>query len=464
MLRIFNQYFPRQTLFLFVFENLLIWGAIQLAAFIRLDGPEYLELTRQGLLFKAFLITLVCQICLYFHDLYDLRIVRDGRELFVRLLQSLGVSSILVAAIYLLLPWMFLGHGVFILAIFIVFSFFIAWRVGVLWLQQKHGLAQPLLVVGTGDMAQKLAVEILNRPEIGLRISGFLSEDRTQIGRSLINPRVIGHSSEVTEIVEREKINRIAVALPDSRGKLPVNQLLDLKLRGFMIEEATSLYEKVTGKIAVENLRPSWLIFSEGFRKSRPTLFLKRISGMCFSIVGLLLSLPVMAIIAILIKLDSKGPIFFKQERVGENGRLFRVLKFRSMFADAESDTGPVWAKENDQRVTRVGRFIRKFRLDEMPQFFNVLLGDMSFVGPRPERPHFVKHLSEEIPYYNLRHTVKPGITGWAQIKYKYGSTLNDNLEKLQYDLFYIKNMSFSLDLLIVFQTIKIVILRRGAV
>ena len=319
-----------------------------------------------------------------------------------------------------------------------------------------------MLILGTGELATKLAAEILSRPEVGVRIVGFVSTEPEMVGKSLAGPKVLGTISDLFGLVDRERVDQVVVGMPDSRGKLPVAELLDLKLRGIYIEEATTLYEKITGKIAIENLRPSWLIFSEGFRKSKFTHFNKRVYGIVLSLLGILVCLPLMIVVALLIRLDSPGPALFRQKRVGENGKIFDLLKFRSMFHDAESKTGPIWARQNDSRVTRVGKWIRSIRLDELPQFINVLRGDMSFVGPRPERPHFVHQLTERIPYYNQRHTVKPGLTGWAQIRFKYGNTLEDTVEKLQYDLFYIKNMSISLDLFIIFQTIKIVLLGKG--
>lgn len=459
MLHIFSQYFPRRALFLLLSENVLILGAIQLAALIKLNDASLFAV---GLVPKALLITLVCQLCLHYHDLYNMQLVRDGRELVVRLLQSMGVSSILVASIYLLFPSTFLGQGVFVLAVFILLGVLVLWRTAFFWINQRLEFKQPVLILGTGELAKKLATEILRRPDVGLRIVGFLSDDPKTVGQSVVNPLVLDHTSRLCQVLEKEKVNTVVVAMPEGRGKLPVEALLDLKLRGVSIEEATGLYEKITGKIAVENLRPSWLIFSEGFKKSQLTHFYKRVSGIVFSVIGLILFSPAIVVVVALIKLGSRGPVLFRQTRVGENGRVFEILKFRSMEHNAEARTGPIWAQQNDVRVTRVGRWIRGLRLDELPQFINVLRGDMSFVGPRPERPHFVKQLSEMIPYYNQRHTVKPGITGWAQIKFRYGNTVEDTIEKLQYDLFYVKHMSISLDLFVIFQTIKIVLLGKG--
>jgi sugar transferase (PEP-CTERM system associated) len=255
----------------------------------------------------------------------------------------------------------------------------------------------------------------------------------------------------------------VVVELQDRRGRLPFDELLQLKTHGVEIEEATSLYEQLTGKIALQNLKPSWMIFNDGFELSVTLLVLKQLMSFFVSAVLLVIFLPLLPFIAFLIKLDSPGPIFFRQERVGQDGKIFTLWKFRSMYKDAESETGPVWAAPTDQRVTRVGKYLRRTRLDELPQLYNILRGDMSLVGPRPERPHFVNQLSEIIPFYSIRHCVKPGVTGWAQIKYRYGNTVEDAIEKLQYDLFYIKNMSWLLDLIVIIDTAKTVLVRSGS-
>jgi sugar transferase (PEP-CTERM system associated) len=256
----------------------------------------------------------------------------------------------------------------------------------------------------------------------------------------------------------------VVVALEDFRGRLPVADLLRCRLSGVRVEEVTTFLERLTGKILVKDLRPSWFVFSEGF--NRPRIFgnAKRSAEFMLALVGLLIALPLLGLIALLVKLDSAGPIVYGQERVGERGRVFKLFKVRTMRTDAEADTGPVWSRRgHDPRVTRLGRVLRKLRLDEIPQLWNVLRGEMSFVGPRPERPHFVEQLRAVIPYYDERHTVKPGITGWAQVKFGYGSNLEDAEEKLQYDLYYIKHMSIMLDLRIVFDTAKVMALGRGA-
>jgi sugar transferase (PEP-CTERM system associated) len=292
---------------------------------------------------------------------------------------------------------------------------------------------------------------------------GFVDNRPDLVGKSLINPKVIGVTSDIACLVDEYDVDRIVVAVKDRRGKLPTDELLNLTLSGRVaVEDCASYYERLTGKIATEMLRPSWLIFSRGNRFSDLARHIRRVVNAGLAVVGFILSLPIMMMVAIAIKLESRGPIFYTQERVGKNGRTFKIIKFRSMRVDAEQVSGPVWAGEDDPRVTLVGRIIRRLRFDELPQFINVLRGDMNFVGPRPERPVFVEQLSEIIPYYSQRHLVKPGLTGWAQIKYPYGSSVEDAIEKLMYDLYYIKNQSLLLDAMIVFETIKTVLFGRG--
>jgi lipopolysaccharide/colanic/teichoic acid biosynthesis glycosyltransferase len=271
-----------------------------------------------------------------------------------------------------------------------------------------------------------------------------------------------GASATLVELVKRMEVDLVVVALDDRRGHLPTDELLTCRLAGVSVQEREAIYERITGKIAVEAMRPSYLIFNDGFGRSGAGELAQRGVDIVLSTVGLLLAWPLMLATALAIRFDSPGPVLFEQERVGRDGAQFRLFKFRSMRSDAEKLTGPVWATENDPRITRAGRFIRKTRLDELPQLFNVILGDMSLVGPRPERAVFVAELAKQIPYYNQRHIVKPGLTGWAQINYPYGNTVEDALNKLQYDLFYIKHRSVLFDLSILFQTVRTVLLRKG--
>ena len=461
MLRVFNQPIPGSLLVLLMSESMLILATFHLAAIKVTTLPVLLGSPRAGIV--PVMLALICQVCLYYCDLYDLKAVRSVKASSVHLLQALGAWSVLIGGVCALFAPSSIDPRLYIEAVFILFAVLICWRTGFFWLCKRRRLRHPTLILGTGELAKKLAAEILSRPEVGVRIVGFVSDDRSLVGKSLVNPTVLGHTSDLSRIVMRERVSEVLVAMPESRGSMPIAELLDLKIKGVSVVEATTRYEEITGKIALENLRPSWLVFSLGFKKSRLTQLYLLIMSMLLASIGLIVCFPLMVVVAILIKLDSRGPVFFKQERVGKDGKTFHLLKFRSMFLDAEQKTGPVWAKENDARATRVGRIIRQLHLDEIPQFINVLRGDMSFVGPRPERPEFVKELREKIPYYNQRHAIKPGITGWAQVRHQYGASIDDAIEKLQYDLFYIKNLSVLLDLYIIFQTLKIVILRRGA-
>jgi sugar transferase (PEP-CTERM system associated) len=321
---------------------------------------------------------------------------------------------------------------------------------------------QRVLVVGTGQIGISAVREILVRPELNLKVEGFLDEKGENIGKSLINPAIIGSLAEVELIALGRRVNRIIISLMERRGRMPVPQLLRLKFAGVGIEDAHGFIEEITGRIHLQDLSPSWLILSDGFRISSFLRAAKRISDIIVGLVLSVLCVPIAILVAIAIWLDSGGPILFRQERTGLNGHTFNILKFRSMHENAEA-LGPVWAIRDDIRVTRVGRILRKFRLDEIPQLWNVLHGQMSLVGPRPERPEFCHLLEQRIPYFALRYTVRPGITGWAQVKYQYGGSIEESKTKLEYDLFYIKNMSLALDLIILFETAKVIIYGHGA-
>ena len=270
-------------------------------------------------------------------------------------------------------------------------------------------------------------------------------------------------AASLFKIARNRGVDRIIVALDDRRGSLPVSELLELKLSGVRIEEATTLLERISGKIELDQLRPSWLIFSSGFSLGLMNQLLRRLFSSLVALAILLITLPLMPFIILAIKVSSAGPVFYRQLRVGRNGKNFHCYKFRTMRKDAEADSGATWASDDDPRITRVGSLLRKARLDEIPQLWNVLKGDMGFVGPRPERPEFVEWLSREIPFYNLRHVIRPGLSGWAQVRYKYGNSVEDARQKLEYDLYYIKNCSIGLDFLILFETLKTVTLGRGA-
>ena len=337
----------------------------------------------------------------------------------------------------------------------------VAWRSLARWLLGHPRLAQRVLILGVGQDAVTIAREMLTRREAGYDVIGFIGDDPAQIGKSLINPSVVGVMSDLEAVVSRHRPDRIVIAMPYRRGRLPLDLLLKLKVRdGVTLDEADAFYEKLTGKISRRAACGSGDWFSPTPRAGRVSTRARRLMDVALaSVIGLLTS-PLMLLTALAIKLDSRGPVFYLQERVGLNNTTFRIIKFRSMRVDAEAN-GPVWAHEGDSRVTRVGRWIRKRRIDELPQLFNIIRGEMSLIGPRPERPVFIKQLEQRIPYYSERHLVKPGLTGWAQVRYPYGASFEDAREKHQYDLYYIKNQSPMLDALILLETARVVLFGR---
>jgi sugar transferase (PEP-CTERM system associated) len=446
-----------------ILENFLLVCLVLDAAHIRghLSNLEDYRLY----LGRAVVMALVFQVFLHLCDVYDYTRTTTFAQFTVRLGEALLLATVTLTLLYYAFPeWnVSVGRGVLSIALVLFAIFLTVWHSLLrIWVGVRAPRAN-LLILGTGRLAQELVSEIIRRPELGLGVCGFLDDNPDIQGQSLVNPRVLGFPADLPRIVSEHKVDRVVVELHDRRGKLPLEELLNLKTKGLAIEEATSLYERITGKIAIENLKPSWMIFNAGFEVSRGMLLQKRIFSLLCSTVLLAAFSPVMLLIALLIKLDSRGPIFHKQERIGKDGKIFTLWKFRSMCADAEKESGPVWSIRGDTRITRAGKFLRRTRLDELPQLYNIFRGDMSLVGPRPERPHFVNELASMIPFYHLRHAVTPGVTGWAQINYEYGSSVRDAVEKLQYDLFYIKNMSWLLDSIILLQTIKTVLVRRGS-
>jgi sugar transferase (PEP-CTERM system associated) len=453
---------PRAVL-LVVMEHALVLVAVVVAAALRLGYSEVLF--DFGLLWRGVLIATVLQISLHYGDLYDLRTVRDRRDLVIRLLQALGATSVVLAVLYYWVPSLIIGRGVFVVASVLIILVIVGWRVAFDYLSLWVGPAERLLIVGTNGAAVTLARELFERRgELGVELVGFVDPDPSRVGSPLINPGIIGSVSDIPDIVKQHRVDRVVVSLADARGMLSMDALLEMRLhKGVRFDHLASLYEEYTGKIAVENLRPSWFIFSGGFRKGRLLMVAKRTLDLVVAALGLLVLSPVMAIVALAIRITSPGPAVYQQQRVGKDGRLFTIHKFRSMRVDAEALTGAVWASVDDPRVTPVGRFLRRTRLDELPQLWNVLRGHMSFVGPRPERPEFVDELAAKIPFYGQRHAVRPGVTGWAQVRHRYGNTVEDSLEKLQYDLFYIKHLSIAFDLFVILETMKTVITRRGS-
>jgi sugar transferase (PEP-CTERM system associated) len=426
----------------------------------RVHGPID---TVPGALWKIVFATAVCDLCFYYNDLYDLTIVHSKAELLVRVMRAAGTAALVLASVTVLVPAINIGHGVFLTSVGLLLIVVPAWRIAFDGLTQDPHLEERLLIVGTGTLARTVARQIQSQHDFAYRIVGYLAEDEpTDADTEGLNLPLLGGAVDVARLTGLHQINRVIVAISDRRGHLPIQELLRAKLSGVRIEDAATTFERITGKILTDGLTPSWFIFSDGFSASRGTRVIKRMLDVVLAAIGLVVAAPIMLLTALAVRLDSPGPIFYRQERVGENDRLFTLCKFRSMRSDAEKGT-PIWAKSNDSRVTRVGRFIRLTRLDELPQLLNVLRGDMSFVGPRPERPYFVQQLTAQIPFYAERHAVKPGVTGWAQVRYRYGSSVEDAMEKLRYDLYYIKHMSIAFDLTIAIDTVKVIVCAKGA-
>ena len=464
MIKVFNVYYPLRTLVLLAGEALIVSFSFVAGMLLvqQLQNPEYSllgvsnELFIEGGYVKILVLTGIVLLVSHGFDLYDSSQTSGSWDQAFRLLFVLGFVALALALVLKVRPSLLPGRtsagwG----AIILIFTLF-GWRVTYGWLVRQPFLRERVYVLGTGERAQRLLNGLRQRSELGVEVVGWTGNAEGALTRETV-------ASHLLSLVGTYRVHRVIVAMPDRRGTLPVEELLDLRLAGVRVEEAASWLEKISGKIEVDQLYPSWLIFADGFRFSTFFRLVRRFLNFSFALLGLLLSLPLLPFIVLAIKLDSPGPVLYRQIRVGRGNATFYCYKFRTMRQDAEADSGATWATDDDPRITRVGRFLRASRLDEIPQLWCVLSGDMHFVGPRPERPEFVEWLSKGIPYYGIRHVVRPGITGWAQVQYKYGNTLEDAREKLQYDLFYIKNASIGLDLLIMFQTIKIVLLGRGA-
>jgi sugar transferase (PEP-CTERM system associated) len=462
MIRLFNRYWALPAAVSLAVEAALLFAAVPLSTQLRLGLGPGTPPPSSTVVQEAVAFTLIGLLCLYANSLYDFGERLSSRELTVRLLRTFSIQAVASWALYFVFPNVQMGRGVFALALLFGMAFVLAWRVLLRWILRAEGFSERVLIIGSDQKAIDIARETLARKHLGYRVVGFLDDDPTLQGVSLINPRVIGTTAHACDLALQHGATRVVVAAMDYRGRLSMDSLLQCKTRGVRVQEGSSYYEQLTGKIMIEGLRKSWLVFSDGFVVSRGTLFAKRLLDLLVATVGILVTWPLMLLVALAVKLDSSGPVFFRQERVGRNGREFTLWKFRSMGTDAEAG-GAQWAVQGDPRVTRVGRFIRKTRLDELPQFWNVLVGDMSLVGPRPERRMFVDQLQEQCPWYEQRLVVRPGLTGWAQVKAPYASTFEESIEKLKYDLYYIKNLSLFLDISILFSTARIVFLGRGA-
>jgi sugar transferase (PEP-CTERM system associated) len=455
VIRLFKVYYPLRTLILLAGEALIVWISFVLGTMLR-SQDSWLLLNVEGGYLKILAVTFVVLLLSHWLDLYDTASLEKNWEQGARILLVMGSVALVLSAVGFLFPAFMPGNGSALFGLVILTFTLFCWRGAYSWMAKQPFLRERVYVLGTGERAERLVNGLRQRVTLGIEVVGWTGNVQGELTRGSV-------ASDLVGVARGRGVHRVIVAMPDRRGTLPVEELLELRLGGLRVEEATSWLEKISGRIEVEQLYPSWLIFAEGFRFSVFFRLLRRLLNFFVALVALLLSLPLIPLIVLAVKLGSPGPALYRQQRVGRRGKIFYCYKFRTMRQDAEADTGATWAADSDPRITRIGRFLRSSRLDEIPQLWCVLKGDMHFVGPRPERPEFVEWLRKEIPYYGVRHVVRPGITGWAQVQYKYGNTLEDAREKLQYDLFYIKNASLGLDLLIMFQTIKIVVLGRGA-
>ena len=462
MLSILRQYFPVRNMLFFFLEGCVIFSCFLLSTvLLTVSNSYWFDLM---LVLRILLITVILQTCLYYNDLYDFDIVSQITEIIIRLLQSLGVASIFLAGVYFFFPLVIVDQKIYILSIFFLIFFIMFWRIGYLHILNKGIFNHRIIILGSSKLAKDIYKKITKTIDCGYTVCAFIPDNLDKEAEGLPETLVVDQKDKtLCEISKTYNINKIIVAFKEKRGQFPTQELIQCRTEGIDVISGSGFYELLTGKVLVQEIEPSWLIFSKGFHKSWFKACLKRIQDIILSSILLILLSPLFMLVAILIKMDSKGPVLFAQDRVGSGKKEYMMHKFRSMVQDAEKLTGPVWAGDNDNRITRVGRIIRKYRIDELPQLWEVLMGTMSLVGPRPERKYFTDQLEKEIPFYTQRFNVKPGITGWAQICYDYGATVEDAVEKLNYDLFYIKNMSFTLDVVILLKTVKTVLFGKGA-
>jgi sugar transferase (PEP-CTERM system associated) len=456
MIRLFNVYYPTRALVLLVCEALLVGGSFLLATTYLIGPDTYIALVYDYGIAKIVGITVLTLLLSYYFDLYEPQRISGRWELYFRLLLVLSVLSFILAGVVYFASDLYIAPHVFTVGICILAVVLVLWRRAYEWIIGLAVFRERIYVLGGGERARTVIETLRMRRDAGMEIvagegNGTSTEDLERFAADLRAFRK-----------PKPHIDRVIVAMENRRGSMPVRELLDLRLDGVVVEDATTLMERLLGKLPLEGLNPSAMIFTHGFNVKASQQIFRRLVSITVSFIGLAICLPFIPFIILAVRFSSPGPIFFKQTRVGLRGRHFSVLKFRTMRQDAEAK-GAVWATKNDPRVTSLGRFMRKTRLDEIPQLWNVLRGEMGFVGPRPERPEFVQWLTSEIPFYELRHMIRPGITGWAQVRYQYGASLEETKQKLEYDLYYIKHLSVGLDLLIMFETIKTIILRRGA-
>jgi len=455
-----GRHYPVRRIVFFFTEGVLIFSALLLMHLFFLGQEEFVSALAVCVL-RSGLVAVIFQLSLYFFDLYDLNVYSSFSDTATRMTQSFGFGCIALAGLYYVFPVAIIPLSIFWTGYLVICGALAAWRFFYVIALDRRFFARPIIILGDGELAGSIAHEVIDSLDSGYKIVAIVGTSPPQFNLHGIPYFQLGER-RLDDLCRECQVEMVIVALEDRRGTMPVKDLIACKLDGLEVEAGVGFYEELASKLMVEKVNPDWIIFSQGFTIGRINNFGKRLFDLLFSAVGLLLASPLMLLTAIIIKLESPGPIFYSQERVGRRGESFWVIKFRSMCQDAEKH-GAVWAQKNDCRVTKFGSLIRKLRIDEIPQLVNVLKGEMSLVGPRPERPVFVNELVKKIPYYALRHNIKPGVTGWAQVCYPYGASEEDALRKLEYDLYYLKNLSLVMDLWIVFQTVKTVLFQKGA-
>jgi len=445
---------------LIVGDLLIAAGAFYLGVYLRFGGLEEGLVKYEHIVIRGMSFVLVPILCSFFIELYDQQKNRGKKEILLRCLIAGVLSLLVLSSIYYIIPETKLWRGNLALSLLVFTTAQFFWHTTHTIFLGLPAFAKRVLILGIGQKAEHIG-SMIGATNHNYVLAGYI--DCPSEALAVPAYQIVGDGESIFEIAQKQRAQKIVISLSEKRGVLPLRDIMNCKLSGIDVLDAPSFYEEVMGKLFIEDTRPSWFIFSDGFRITALKKVYKRFFDIMCSLIGLTIASPLMLIAGILIKVNSSGPVFFRQVRVGEREKDFVLYKFRTMRQDAEQGTGAVWAKENDTRVTGVGNILRKTRFDEIPQLFNVLKGDMSLIGPRPERPEFVDKLKEIIPYYSERHFVKPGITGWAQVKYQYGASVEDAVEKLRYDLYYIKNLSFFLDMLIVLETVKVVLFGRGS-
>jgi sugar transferase (PEP-CTERM system associated) len=462
MIRLFRVFVPTSVIALLISDAILIYTCYVIAAFVVLEvDPEVFLLYDNGLARLA-VVALCLMAGIYFHDLYAQFRIRSRVLLFQQVAVVVGIAFLAQALlVYLRLNDLYVPTWLMIVGSGLTLVLLPVWRMFYGTVVFKAIGAERVLFLGTSAVVQEISSHVMEHPETGLIVLGYI--DDLESNTVVPGGKLVGRLADLRRIVDQLRPERIVVGMSERRARLPVNELLDLRLSGIHIEDALTTYESTFGRISTRELRPAQLIFSTELGPNPNRVLLQALYSTAIAAVATIVTAPIMVLVAIAISVSSPGPVLFRQQRVGKNDVVFTLYKFRSMYRDAEAVSGAVWAKKDDPRITRVGRWLRKLRLDELPQLLNVLKGDMSIVGPRPERPEFVAELEKRIPYYRQRHCVRPGITGWAQINHNYSDTLEDTIVKLEYDLYYIKNLAPALDAFIMFHTAKVMLLSRGS-